>query len=591
MCGIFVYIGCSVSAPQIAFEGIKLLEYRGYDSWGVGYIPLKSRNKIIFEKHTGKIGSATLKKTLPSSIAFAHTRWATHGGVTNANAHPHFDCTEEISVIHNGIVENYRELKEMLIKKGHKFKSETDTEVIAHLVEENIKNKSFAAAVFETFNSLAGSNAICVMNLKDESVAAARNGSPLVVGIGDDGEYFLGSDVPAFLKYTNKVHFLEDYEGVVIKKDGVKIFDVKTGNPKPLTTKVLDWKLEDAEKSGFPHFLLKEIHEQKVTIPKAAKINTEIIEKIGKLIKSGYKVVLTGCGTASYCATLGKYFFANAGISAETYGAYEFLPFANQINKKTIVIAVSQSGETADTLIALKEAKRRGAKIAAVVNAKGSAMERMSDFVIPVGAGPEIAVVSTKAFTAQLISLYLIASAANGKLTEAQKNVESLGTLLAGFINKDLEKQTVKLAKKLFEQEHAYVIGKYANYPAALEFALKLKESAYIHAEAFTAGELKHGVITLIQKDTPCFALISNDDVRDEVLSSAAELKARGGKIIGIAPFESTEFDELIKTPDAGSLTVVANIIVGQLLGYYLGIGRGNDPDKPRNLAKSVTVK
>ncbi len=337
--------------------------------------------------------------------------------------------------------------------------------------------------------------------------------------------------------------------------------------------------------------MIKEINEQPKAILTTSLINDSILTKFSKVIKKSKKIILLGCGTASYCALAGKYFFAESGMQAENFGAYEFIPFAKFLNKDTVVIGVSQSGETADTLIALKEAKKYGAITAAVVNSRGSTMERLVDFTIPVGAGPEIAVVSTKALTSQLSTLYLLSKAVDNKYLDGKKNIEKLSKSLTKWINQDLSDDIIKLAKKINLHEHMYVIGKHLNYPAALEFGLKIKETSYIHAESFTAGELKHGVITLIQKDTPCFVLASNDNVKNEVLSSAAELKARGGYLIGIAPFKSSEFNESITTPDLGELTIFGNIIAGQLLGYYLGLGRGTDPDKPRNLAKSVTVK
>lgn len=590
MCGIFAVVGDKNNdAAATVLDGLKKLEYRGYDSWGIA---LKSgAQKLLVDKHIGKIGQA--KTTLgKGKIAIGHTRWATHGGVTDENAHPHLDCTGQIAVIHNGIVENYVELKEGLIKKGHNFFSQTDTEIIGHMVEEKLKTDSLSSSVFDTFNLLVGSNAIGVLDHKTETIIACRNGSPLVVGIDDaNRQYFLGSDVPAFLKYTNKVYFVADGEGVVINKDGVRLYDLKTKKEKILKSQKLDWKLEDAEKAGFPHFLLKEINEQKKTIAKTALVNRSEILKIAGFIKKGYKVIFTACGTASYCALASKYFFAKAGIDSQSYGAYEFIPFAKFCDKKTVVIGISQSGETADTLIALKEAKKQGAHIVAVVNARGSTMERLADTVISVSAGPEIAVVTTKAFTAQLASLYILSQAAIGKYEKAQRDIEFLSKAINSWLNEDLDKKVINLAKSLMDKEHVYLIGKHLNYPAVMEFALKIKEAAYIHSESFAAGELKHGVITLIQKGTPCFVLAANDEVREEILSSAAELKARGGNIIGVAPFNSHEFEENILVPDLGDLTIFANVIVGQLLGYYLGIGRGTDPDKPRNLAKSVTVK
>jgi len=589
MCGIFGVVNDKTSnVAQTVLEGLKKLEYRGYDSWGIAMKPLQGPSLLI-DKHVGKIGEA--KTSLPEgSTGIGHTRWATHGGVTDFNAHPHLDCTKKIAVIHNGIVENYQELKEELLNKGHKFNSETDTETIAHLIEEKLKSMSIKQAVLETFNMLVGSNAIAVLDLMSEEIVACRNGSPLVVGVGNH-QYFLGSDVPAFLKFTNRVHFLNDGEAVVLSTKGVELFDTGSGEQKTLVTQTLDWKLQDAEKSGYAHFLLKEIMEQKTSIPKTAGLNTKEIIMLAKMIQDGYKVVLSACGTASYCALATKYFFSYVGVEVQTYGAYEFLPFAQFCNQKTLFFAISQSGETADTLIAARAAKKQGAHIVAVINARGSTLERLADTVLLVGAGPEIAVVSTKAFTSQLATLYLLTQAVAGKYEDGKKNVKNLGNILERWFDKKMIDSIVELAKSLIDHEDMYVIGKHLNYPATLEFALKIKEASYIHAEPFAAGELKHGVITLIQKGTVCFALFSNDEVKGELFSSAAELKARGGFIIGVGPVQSSEFDALIQTPDIGVLTLFSNVIVGQLLGYYLGVGRGTDPDKPRNLAKSVTVK
>lgn len=589
MCGIFAVVADKTGkAAQTVLEGLKKLEYRGYDSWGIAIIPNNS-NILRVDKHVGKIGQA--KTSLPNgNIAIGHTRWATHGGVTDRNAHPHLDCSQTIAVIHNGIIENHQLLKQELINKGHAFVSETDTEVIAHLIEEERKKKQLPKVVFSVFNKLVGSNAIAVLDLKSKTIVACRNGSPIAAGQGDE-QYFLGSDVTPFLKYTQKVIFIADGEAIVMNRKGLSLFDLATQKKKKQVVQKLDWKLEDAQKSGYSHFLLKEIMEQKTTIPKTALINEKEILALARKIRSGDKVVIAACGTASYCGIATKYFFANLGIEVAAYGAYEFLPFAKFINAKTIFIAISQSGETADTLIATKAAKAKGAYIVGVVNARGSTLERLSNLVLPVGAGPEIAVVSTKAFTSQLLTLYKLAYASIGKYEDAKRRILQLGKRLDAWISKKLREKIIGFAKLLMDHEDIYIIGKYLNHPATMEFALKLKEASYIHAESFASGELKHGVITLIQKGTPCFVLASNDKTKHEVLSSAAELRARGGKIIGVAPFNAQEFDDLILTPDLGDLTLIVNIIVGQLLGYYLGVGRGTDPDKPRNLAKSVTVK
>jgi len=591
MCGIFAVVNDQTNeAARTVLTGLKKLEYRGYDSWGIAIKPLDN-NKLEVEKHIGKIGEA--QTSLPeSSIAIGHTRWATHGGVTDLNAHPHLDCLSKIAVIHNGIVENYLDIKQELLKKGHKFLSETDTEVIAHLIEEKNKTMPIENAVYESFNMLQGSNAVVVLDYEKEMIIAARDGSPLVIGYEEkNNQYFLGSDIPAFLKFTNKVYFLKDKEIAFIKKSGITLSSLRSWDRYDVKYQIIDWKVEDAEKGGFPHFLIKEINEQKITIEKTTNINEKEINEAVDLIKKSDRIILIGCGSAGYCALAGKYFFAKENLNTESYIANEFIPFTDSINDKTVIITISQSGETADTLVAVRAAKKKGAKIVSLINARGSTLERLSDIVISLSAGPEIAVVSTKAFTSQLANLYLISKAIKNKLEEGRLEMKKLKNELIKWLNYDLNKKIIELAKSLIEEEHVYVIGKYLNFPGALEFALKIKETAYIHAEAFASGELKHGVITLIQKNTPCFVLASDDEVKSEILSSASELKARGGRIIGVAPFKSSEFDELIQTPDLGDLTIFANIIVGQLLGYYLGVGRGTDPDKPRNLAKSVTVK
>jgi len=586
MCGIFGVIpDKNKSAAETILKGLQKLEYRGYDSWGIA-IKSEKQNKLLIEKHIGKIGGA--HTILPkSSIGIGHTRWATHGGVTDANAHPHLDCTEKIAVLHNGIVENYQELKDILKQKKHIFRSETDTEVIAHLIEEKLKTSTFFEAVTDTFNELVGSNAIAVLDYQSESIIVCRNGSPLVLGIGKN-EYFFASDVTAFLNKTNRVIFLSDGEGALLEKTKYKIFNIKT--KKEITSKIqkLNWKIEDAEKGGYPHFLLKEIMEQKISIPRAFVSNKVAISNLAQMIKNNHKIIMIGCGSAYHCGLAAKYLFSESGIQSEVYGSYEFAPFLKNVNNKTLLFAISQSGETADTLIVTKLAKKQGATIVAIVNAKGSTLERLADYVFSVGAGPEIAVVSTKAFTAQLATLSLLAKTLENETNDFELVKKSLNQ----WLTNNQHNKILAIAKNLVDHEHIYVIGKYLNFPAALEFALKLKETSYIHAEAFASGELKHGVLALIQKGTPCFVLTANDSIRGEVLSSAAEMKARGAITIGVGPQNAKEFDYFIETPNTPPfISIFFNIIVGQLLGYYLGIGRGADPDKPRNLAKSVTVK
>lgn len=564
--------------------GLKKLEYRGYDSWGVALQDVANQS-VLIEKHIGKIGGATT--ILPSgTLAIGHTRWATHGGVTDVNAHPHLDCTKHISVIHNGIVENFQELKTELMAQGHTFISETDTEVIAHLIEEKNKKENMLKSVLSAFKELAGSNAIAVLDAMSSAIIVCRNGSPLVVGYGQDSAY-IASDATALLEKTNKVHFMLDGEAALLHGCDVQLYDIATEKEKDSTPEIIDWKAEQAEKEGHPHFMVKEILEQKQTVPQALSQNIPAITKIVDLIRAGYKPVFVGCGSAYYCGLAGTYFFAEAHVAATVYGAYELDPFMRFIDDKTVVFAISQSGETADTLIAVRAAKKAGAKICAIINAQGSTLERVADFVIPVHAGPEISVVSTKAFTAQLATLLAIASQL------VARDTTGFAKQFATWIESKKTQSTIlDLAKKLLAEEHVYVIGKHFNYPSTFEFALKLKETSYIHAEAFSSGELKHGVISLIQKNTPCVVLTANDNIYKEVISSAIELKSRGGFIIGVGPQNNEAFSYWIETPLCEPIySMFYNIVVGQFLGYYLSIGRGADPDKPRNLAKSVTVK
>ncbi|MFQ5452198.1 MAG: glutamine--fructose-6-phosphate transaminase (isomerizing) [Candidatus Paceibacterota bacterium] len=586
MCGIIGYKGTQNTATRLIFKGLKELEYRGYDSWGIAVVV---NGKIVCDKHTGKIGQA--KTNLPpSTIGVGHTRWATHGVVTDNNSHPHLDCTGKLAVVHNGIIENYKNLKKSLVKKGHIFVSDTDTEIIAHLVEDCLKTKPrLQQAVAAAFRKLEGSNAIVVMEKKSREIAGARNGSPLVVGIHPD-KYIIASDVTPLLNYTNKVIFLEDEEGVLLGKTP-SVFSVLTGRTKKYRAQKVDWKVKDAQKKGYDHFMLKEIFEQTKTVPKTAYLNETEIIQLGNKIKKRNKVTIVGCGTAYYCALAARYLFGQVGIDARVYGAYEYLPFAAHIASSEVFIAISQSGETADTLIAARTAKENGFHIVAIVNARGSTLERMADTVLAVGSGPEIAVVSTKAFTAQLSTMYLLAQATADNYTRAKKEVAGYKKPLSSWLTKLLVNRTIAVAKLCMQKEHVFVIGKYTNYAAALECALKIKETSYVHAEAFASGELKHGVIALIERGTPCIVVADNNSVKQEVLSSAMEMKSRGGLIIGISPFRAEEFEHHIKTPDMGPLTIIPNVIASQLLGYYMAIGRGADPDKPRNLAKSVTVK
>lgn len=603
MCGIFGYVATSNkqkaiskkldNAAKIVFEGLKRLEYRGYDSWGLAVKSQSGKSKIIVEKHVGKIGDSKLDSKFMldnSTIALGHTRWATHGGVTVANAHPHLDCRNQIAVVHNGIIENFQQLKKELIDKGHSFKSQTDTEVFAHLIEEYM-DLGFIEAVKKAFKKLNGRNAFVVLNQKDRSLLGVRDGSPLIFGVGDQ-EYFLASDTPAFLEYTKDVVFLNDKQGVVVKDNKYELFNLDNKRSVHPKVEKISWSIFQAEKGKYEHFLLKEILEQPATIAASAAQSATEIKKLAQMIADAFGSFLVACGTASYAALYGTYVFSAIAKKHINWAvASEFADLQHFLTPKSLVIAVSQSGETADTLEAVKVAKQKGAKTVAIVNVMGSSLMRLADHTSLTNAGPEIAVVSTKAFSSQLSALLLLAYATANNFSFGKSLIEKTAQALEKMLDDNFLKNIKRIAKRLKDKEHIYVIGKGQNYPIALEAALKIKEASYIHGEGFAAGELKHGVITLIDKGTPCIVLFGNDQDRDYSLSSAIEMKSRGGLIIGVGPQENEVFDEFIKVADIAQASAIINTLPVQLLAYYLAVLRGNNPDRPRNLAKSVTVK
>lgn len=585
MCGIFGYVGKKNNAGDLVFEGLQRLEYRGYDSWGIA---VANNAGLNLYKKVGKIDK---KPKLPkASIGVGHDRWATHGGVTKINAHPHLDCSKQIAVVHNGIIENFQELKRELKSRGHNFLSQTDTEVFPHLIEE-YENLGFVEAVKKAFKRLRGRNAFVIISSRDKKMVGLRDGSPLVFGNGN-GEYFLASDVPAFLEYTKNVVFLDDQQGVVVNRQSPIFFDLnKRSDVKPKIEKI-SWSITQAEKGKYPHFLLKEILEQPITIGAATAQNEKQIEELAKMIKKAYGSYLVACGTASYAALYGTYAFSSVAKKHINWAiGSEFPDYQHFLTPRSLVIAVSQSGETADTLEAVKIAKQKLSKTVAIVNVMGSSLMRVADYSILTNAGPEIAVVSTKAFTAQLSVLLMLAYASIGKFTFGKSLIQKTAKEIEKMLNDRLLRQIRLLAKKLKDKEHIYVIGKGQNYPISLEAALKIKEASYIHGEGFAAGELKHGVITLIEKGTPCIVLFGNDQDKDYILGSAMEMKTRGGYIIGVGPEENEVFDECIKVPDIPETSAIINTPPVQLLAYYLAVFRRNNPDRPRNLAKSVTVK
>ncbi|MFH1182000.1 MAG: glutamine--fructose-6-phosphate transaminase (isomerizing) [Candidatus Woesearchaeota archaeon] len=586
MCGIIAYKAYNgkEDAGSIVLEGLKNLEYRGYDSWGIATI---CHGKLSVVKKIGKISEANHVEFPNCKIAIGHTRWATHGGVTEKNAHPHLDCTGTIAVVHNGIVENYQELKKEL--SSHKFVSETDTEVISHLIEENI-GLGFEEAVKKAAGLLQGRSGFVALSSKTGQIVAVRKGSPLIVGVGDK-ETFIASDVTAFLEHTNKVMYIDDGEMAVLN-DRVTFYNLSTGNEVEKRIIGIDWQPGKADKCGREHFLIKEIMEQKNTIKDALNQDDVKIMKVADAINHAYGTFLVGCGTAGKVCQTGEYFFSHIAKKHVNYCvASEFPNYEEYLTDKTLMIAVSQSGETADVLEAIDSAKKKNAKVISLLNVFGSTMMRLSDDCFMINAGVERAVVSTKATTAQLAVLMLLAYATAGKLQEGKLLLLNAASAVNDMLNPRYEDHIKVLAEKMRDAKAACVIGRSVNYPMAAEAAIKLMETDYIHAQGFAGGELKHGPIALIEKGVPCIALVANDETKQEILSNAMEVKSRGGYIIGVSPENNEIFDYWIKVPDVGIASPIVNIIPIQILAYHIAVLKGLDPDKPRNLAKSVTVK
>ncbi len=587
MCGIIGYIGKKQAAP-ILLDGLKRLEYRGYDSAGMATV----NGGIILKKDAGKIGEINSKLNfldLKGVIGIAHNRWATHGAVNKENAHPHFSNNREIAVVHNGIIENYQELREFLVSNGFTFYSETDTEVIPNLIEYFMRNRSFEDSVKEALKKLEGSYAIVVLNENENKLIAARKDSPLVVGIGDN-EYFVASDIPAFLEHTKKVVYLYEKDLVVLDSD-VRVFNLDKDSFVKRPISDIEWNLEQVKKGNFEHFMLKEITEQTETIRKAVENNGKLIKEVADLVKKAKGIYFVACGSSYHACLSASYKFSSvAGMHVNVALASEFSNFKDFIIPESLVIAVSQSGETADVLGAVRAAKEKGAKIISIVNVFGSSLTRESDSALMMNSGPEICVLSTKTYTSQLAILTLLAYAIAGKYEEGKRKLKDLINYIYYLTSASARHHIKKLSEKLKKKEHIYLIGRGLQYPTSLEAALKIKEVSYIHAEGFAGGELKHGTIALIEKGTPCIVFTS-EKTEKEVLSNAAELKARGAYIIGVGARKNELFDFFIKVRESEEANSICQIIPIQILAYQLAMLRGCNPDKPRNLAKSVTVK
>lgn len=596
MCGIFGFVSKTPLPTLAVANGLKTLEYRGYDSWGIAIKELRSKNgesRIRVEKQTGKLPTSFNSQltTLASQLAIGHTRWATHGGVTKENAHPHLDCSRTLALVHNGIFENYEQFKNELIKKGHKFLSETDTEIIVHLIEDDIKTKGFSTSVRDTFRKMHGLNAFVVINSVSKEIIAVKNGSPLVVGI-DKNKYYISSDILALLPVTKKIIVIKDNQ-MVILGEKIKVIDVETGKEVKFKTETFSQNTKTSSKGKFKHFLIKEIYDQPEILSNIANSKDKNIDRLSKTIKKAYGTFMLGCGTASYAATAGTYLFSKiAKMHVNFAVGSEFEYLQDYIKKNSLIIPISQSGETIDVVEPVKKAQEKGATIVPVVNVETSTLARLGDYFLNINAGSERAVVGTKSFTAMIAVLILVAYNTGGKRAVGEKLINDASKDAKKILSESNIQKIKKLAKKIKNKDNIFSIGRGISYVASLEAALKLKETALIHAEGFAGGELKHGVLALIEKGTPCIVFAPNDKTYPEIISNAQEIKARGGFIIGVGPKNSSVFDEFLKTSDISDATLISQIIYMQLLAYELALLRGiTDPDKPRNLAKSVTVK
>ncbi len=584
MCGIIGYIGYR-KASEVILGGLRKLEYRGYDSAGIA--TLDSRIRMI--KDIGRIDDIHAKKnflSLEGKMGIGHTRWATHGGVTRENAHPHTDCSQKIYVIHNGVIENFDALKAELAKKGHKFSSETDTEMVAHLIEEEAKKeKDFGKAFASAVARLSGSWSLVVMREGEERIHLSRNGPPLVLGAGKN-EMFCASDVPALLPYTKQVVFLEDSDRAEITQEGFAVFD-KRGKKIERKPHTIAWTAQMAEKDGYPHFMLKEINEQQ------GKIREALSSDVGaavEMLRGQEGIAVVACGTSYYAGLVFKSHLQRMlGVPCDVIIGSEFA--YSRTGKEKVVVAISQSGETADTLSAVRLAKKSGARIIGVTNVVGSSLYREADANVTIGAGPELAVVATKSFTCQIAVLTKIVFL----LANDRKSIEKLYAL-----SEDIEKvlsrssEVEKIASELVKHRDFFFIGRSLSFPSSLEGALKLKEITYLHAEAYAAGELKHGPLSLLEKDVVVIALAPSGEALIKTISNIQECRARNALLVVFSDSESAISKSAMHfaMPKVDDATIpIIYAIPLQLLAYHMAVKLSRDPDKPRNLAKSVTVE
>ena len=592
MCGIIGYCSNNGHASSIIFEGLKRMEYRGYDSSGIAMI---SRDKLIVKKGVGTLDQVNAKFKLdkvPGHLGIGHTRWATHGGVTGPNTHPHCDCHNQIAVIHNGIIDNYQELRDELLKKGHHFISETDTEVIPHKLEDEMKKgRSLEDAVLAVAPRLRGSYAFLAICTKEpDRIVGTRKGSPLVVGLGPH-KAFAASDSMALAGQIDQLYMLGEAEIVVLTPDKTTFLDA-TGKEihKKATKPDMEWN--ESDKGSYPYFMLKEIMEQPKTLTAASQQDKELFISVAMDILRADQVVVTACGSSRYAALVGRYLFSSVGKKfCEVVMASEFQYFADSLGKNTLVIAVSQSGETLDVIDGVKLARQSGAKIVSIINRPQSMLGELSHNVIYLNCGPEIGVCATKSFLNQLAVFYLLSFSMVHAFDMAADNIRKVSKQVAKVIEWNRE-EIGRIADLYYKSSDCYYIARGINFAIASEGSLKLKEISYIHAEGMPAGELKHGTLSLIQPGTPVLVICPGDYTYEETLSNAIEAKSRGAKIIAVSDRDNEVYDHWIKLPKVHDLLYPMIAVVPlQLLAYEMTIRLGYNPDMPRNLAKSVTVK
>ncbi len=589
MCGIYGYAGIPAEIGPEILSALRTLEYRGYDSWGVA-VGIDGRLEV--RKSAGRIGEATVDLP-PSSIGFGHTRWATHGGVTDENAHPLLDCTSRIALIHNGIIENFRPLRAALEERGHRFRSETDSEVVSHLLEDVAsRDGSVTLCNFrEVFGQLDGLSAVIAVDSRTQTMFAAKNVSPLVIGKGDSGNT-IASDAIALQGKASCIHHLEDGQIAVIQSNGVAIYEAGTLAPVEVAWQKLPPPAVNAGLQGYPDFMSKEMAEQPDVLERLARNSSDSILRMAEAIHESYGTFFVGCGTAAYAALTGSYLVSRiAKWHVNFVVGSEFKYHEHFLTPRSLVVALSQSGETADIIEAMIAAQQRGSRLGAMVNSEQSTLDRMVDLRVHLGAGPEQCVLSTKAYTAKVAAMIMLAHAVAGQAEEGRELVLRASDGLREMLHPSWVDQIRQIAEATRDATNLFVIGRGLSYPTALEAALKIKEVSYIHAEGFAGGELKHGVIALIEEGTPCVVYAPNDETRRDILSGAMELKARGAFIVGVGSEADPVFDVFVPMPDVGDAAPVVQALPAQMLGYHAARVRGNDPDKPRNLAKSVTVK